>query len=110
VQTFKAGGSDTPQGVLQQLLKAETKSLSQVKQNKAVEVTPPEGNIKYMTSQSYGGVATTQNGTLPVIGLAAVIERKDGVLTLVRVYGRKDKGTSIQKDVSAMLDSVIKSQ
>jgi hypothetical protein len=110
VETFKSSNNDTAASVLQQLGKVETKTLSQVKQNKPVEVTPTDGNIKFMTSQSYSGTATTQNGTLPVIGLVAVIERKDGVMSLVRVYGRKDKGESIQKDVSAMLNSVIKSQ
>lgn len=111
VETFKSTNNDTAASVLQQLGKVETKTLSQVKQNKPVEVTPTaQGNIKFMTSQSYSGTATTQNGTLPVIGLVAVIERKDGVMSLVRVYGRKDKGETIQKDVSAMLNSVIKSQ
>jgi hypothetical protein len=110
VETYKSTNNDTAASVLQQLGKVETKTLSQVKQNKPVEVTPTQGNIKFMTSQSYSGTATTQNGTLPVIGLVAVIERKDGVMSLVRVYGRRDKGETIQKDVSAMLNSVIKSQ
>ncbi|NEA32985.1 hypothetical protein [Streptomyces sp. SID13031] len=110
VNAFKPGPGETSATELQELLAAETKSLGQLKKNEPVEVTPTGGNVKYMTSQSYSAVSTTQNGTLNVIGLVGVVERKDGVLTVIQVYGRKDKADAVQKAVAAMLDSVIKSQ
>ena len=41
-----------------------------------------------------------------MIGFVGVIERNDGVITIVRVYGRKDKAATIQTDSTAMLQSV----
>jgi hypothetical protein len=110
VEAFKPNASETPATVMAQLLKAETKSLTEVKLNKPAEVTPTDGNVKYMTSTGYSATSTSQNGTLQVVGLVGVIQRNDGVLTIFQVYGRKDKLTSSQKAVSAMLESVIKSQ
>ena len=55
-------------------------------------------------------MSTTQNGSLPVVGFVGVIERNDGVITIIRVYGRKDKVSTIQPDSTAMLQSVVKSQ
>jgi hypothetical protein len=47
---------------------------------------------------------------MKVVGLVGVIQRKDGVLTIIQVYGRQDKQEAVQKAVTSMLDSVIKSQ
>lgn len=110
VNAFKAKPDETTAVVLPLLLNAETKKLTQVKTKEPVQEKPSGGNIKLMTTQSYSAVATTQNGTLNVVGLVGVIERNDGVMTLIQVYGRKDKVQTIQKDVDKMLESVIKSQ
>ena len=41
-----------------------------------------------------------------MVGFVGVIERNDGVITIIRVYGRKDKVSTIQPDSTAMLQSV----
>jgi len=110
VNAFKPKAEETTTVVLPLLLKAETKSLTQVKTKEPVQNKPTSGNIKLITTQSYSATATTQNGTLSIVGMVGVIERNDGVLTLIQVYGRKDRVETIQKDVDAMLNSVIKSQ
>ncbi|GAB2640452.1 hypothetical protein [Kribbella swartbergensis] len=112
VNAFKAQGESTST-VLPQLLKIETKGLSQVKTNAPKELKPGENDksdVKLVTTQSFQAVSTTQNGSLPVVGFVGVIERNDGVITIIRVYGRKDKLATIDPDSTAMLQSVIKSQ
>jgi hypothetical protein len=113
VNAFKADSDETTATVLPELLGIEKKSLSQFKANEPKESKPGEGDktdIKVVTTQSFEAVSTGQSGSLPVIGFVGVIERNDGVMTIIRVYGRKDKADSIQKDSTAMLQSVIKSQ
>jgi hypothetical protein len=113
VNAWKAEDGQNTQTVLPQLLKLETKDLSSVKTNEPKQSKPGENDkteIKVVTTQSFSAVSSTQNGSLPVIGFVGVIERNDGVITIVRVYGRKDKLSTIQPDSTAMLQSVIKSQ
>jgi hypothetical protein len=112
VQVSKGGG-ETSSTILPAVLKAETKGLSQVKANAPKETKPGENDkteVKVVTTQTYSAVSTTQNGTLQVVGFVGVIERNDGVVTVVRVYGRKDKVASVDTDSTAMLRSVLKSQ
>jgi hypothetical protein len=110
VNAFKPNPGETPATAIANLFEVETKGLGQVKKNKPFESSPTDGNVKYLKSQSYSAVSTSQSGTLPVVGLVGVIERKDGVLTIIQVYGRQDKKDAIQKAIATMLDSVIKSQ
>jgi hypothetical protein len=113
VNAWKAADGENTKSVLPQLLKLETKDLSSVKTNEPKESKPGEDDkteVKVVTTQSFSAVSTTQNGSLPVIGFVGVIERNDGVITIIRVYGRKDKLSTIQPDSTAMLQSVIKSQ
>ncbi|MDX6261513.1 MAG: hypothetical protein QOH84_3201, partial [Kribbellaceae bacterium] len=110
VNAYKPGPGETPATEMAELYAAETKDLTSVKKNKPFESSPTDGNIKYLTSLSYSAVSTSQSGTLKVVGLVGVIQRKDGVLTVIQVYGREDKKAAVQKALTAMLDSVIKSQ
>ncbi|MDX6281911.1 MAG: hypothetical protein QOH03_2982 [Kribbellaceae bacterium] len=110
VNAFKPGPGETPATELAELFSAETKDLTQVKKNKPFESSPTAGNVKYLASQSYTAVSTSQSGTLKIVGLVGVIQRQDGVLTVIQVYGREDKKDAVQKAVTTMLDSVIKSQ
>jgi hypothetical protein len=110
VNAFKPNPGETPASALQNLFTVETKGLTQVKKNKPFESSPTAGNVKYLASQSYSAVSTSQSGTMKVVGLVGVIQRKDGVLTIIQVYGREDKKDAVQKAVTTMLDSVIKSQ
>jgi len=112
VQVFKAQG-ETADTVLPKLLTAETKSLTSVKSKDPVRVTPgPDDKtpIKVAITQSYSGLSAGQQGSTEVIGYVGVIERNDGVITLVRVLARKDKASTAQPDSTAMLRSVLKSQ
>jgi hypothetical protein len=111
VQTAKS--SQTTSTLLPALLKAETKGLTQVKTNTPKELKPGENDktdVKVVTTQSYQATSTSQNKSLPIVGFVGVIERNDGVVTTIRVYGRQDKSSTIQTDSNAMLQSVIKSQ
>lgn len=112
VSAFKADG-ETTATVLPALLKGETKGLSQVKANTPRETKPGENDktpVKVVTTQSYSAVATTQNGSLQVVGFVGVVEREDGVITVIRVYARKDKISTAEPDTTKMLQSVVKSQ
>jgi hypothetical protein len=113
VNAWKAEEGENTSTLLPELLKLETKSLSSVKTNDEKVTKPGEGDntpVKVVTTQSYSGVATTQNGSLPVIGFVGVIEREDGVITMIRVYGRQDKAAAVQTATTSMLQSVVKSQ
>ena len=113
VNAWKADEGENTATVLPQLMSAETKDLSSVKKGEPKETKPGEGDktdVKVVTTQSFDAVSTTQNGSLPVVGFVGVIERNDGVITIIRVYGRKDKVSTIQPDSTAMLRSVVKSQ
>jgi hypothetical protein len=113
VNAWKAEDGESTQTVLPELLKLETKDLSSIKKNEPKQLKPGENDkteVKVVTTQSFSAVSTTQNGSMPVIGFVGVIERNDGVITIIRVYGRKDKMSTIQTDSTAMLQSVIKSQ
>ncbi len=112
VNAFKGDG-ETTSTVLPKLLKIETKGLSQVKTGQPRETKPGENDkteVKVVTTQSFQAVSTTQNGSLPVVGFVGVIERNDGVITIIRVYARKDKISTAEPDTTAMLKSVVKSQ
>ncbi len=115
VEAFKGGPNDTTETILPQLMAAEKKGVtsSTFKPNDP-KVTKPgpddKTDIKVITTQSYQAVSSSQNGSTPVIGYVAVIERNDGVITIVKVYGRKDKQASIEPDSTAMLQSVLKSE
>jgi hypothetical protein len=113
VNAWKAEDDENTATVLPQLLTAETKDLSSVKKGEPKETKPgpdDKTDVKVVTTQSFDAISTTQNGSLPVVGFVGVIERNDGVITIVRVYGRKDKISTIQPDSTAMLRSVVKSQ
>ncbi|GAB3925879.1 hypothetical protein GCM10029976_019760 [Kribbella albertanoniae] len=112
VQVFKAEG-ETVDTILPKLLTAETKSLKDVKTKAPVRATPgadEKTQIKTAATQGYSGLSTGQQGTTEIVGYVGVIERKDGVITLVRVLARKDKVTTAQTDSAAMLKSVLNSQ
>ncbi|WP_433168618.1 hypothetical protein [Kribbella sp. CA-247076] len=112
VNAFKAEG-ETTSTVLPELLKIETKGLSQVKTGQPKETKPGENDkteVKVVTTQAFQAVSTTQNGSLPVVGFVGVIERNDGVITIIRVYGRKDKIATVEPDTTEMLKSVVRSQ
>jgi hypothetical protein len=113
VNAWKAGPNENTQTVLPELLNLETKDLSSVKKGTPKETEPAaedKSSIKTFTTQSFDAVSSSQNGSIPVIGFVGVIERNDGVITIIRVYGRKDKASTIQPDTTAMLQSVLKSQ
>ncbi|ADB32173.1 hypothetical protein Kfla_3109 [Kribbella flavida DSM 17836] len=113
VNSFKANGESTAT-VLPQLLGIEKKATpgdftsDEPKERKpgADDKTP----VKVVTTQSFQATATSQNGSFPVIGFVGVIERNDGVMTIIRVYGRRDKADSVKTDSAAMLKSVVASQ
>jgi len=113
VNAWKAEDGENTDTVLPQLMNAETKDLSSVKKGDP-KVSKPgpddKTTVKVVTTQSFDAVSSTQNGSMPVVGFVGVIERNDGVITIIRVYGRKDKASTIQPDSTAMLKSVIKSQ
>jgi hypothetical protein len=115
VEAFKAGSDETTALLLPQLMAAEKKGVtsSTFKAGDPKETKPGEDDktdIKLITTQSYEAVSSSQNGSFPVIGFVGIIERNDGVMTIVKVYGRKDKKDSIKTDSTAMLQSVLKSQ
>jgi hypothetical protein len=112
VSVHKDTGENTAT-VLPQVFKGETKGLSQVKANPPRETKPGENDktpVKVVTTQSYSAVATTQNGSLQVVGFVGVVEREDGLITVIRVYARKDKVSTAEPDTTKMLQSVVKSQ
>jgi len=115
VNAFKSNPDETATTVLPKLLEIEKKAVtsSTFKANEPRELKPgpdDKTDVKIVTTQSYEALSTSQNGSIPVIGFVGVVEREDGVMTIIRVYGRKDKAASIQKDSTAMLQSVVKSQ
>ncbi|WP_112240930.1 hypothetical protein [Kribbella monticola] len=115
VEAFKAGPNDNTATLLPQLMEAEKKAVtsSTFKPNAPKELKPgpdDKTDVKLLTTQSYEAMSSSQNGSVPVIGYVGVIERNDGVITIVKVYGRKDKKDTIQPDSTAMLQSVLKSQ
>jgi hypothetical protein len=113
VNAWKAEAGENTDTVLPKLLSAETKDLTSVKTGDP-KVSKPgpddKTTVKVVTTQEFNAVSTSQNGSLPVVGFVGVIERNDGVITIIRVYGRKDKVATIQPDSTAMLQSVVKSQ
>lgn len=113
VSAWKAEAGENTGTVLPKLLTAETKDLTSVKTGEP-KVSKPgpddKTTVKVVTTQNFDAVSTSQSGTVPVVGFVGVIERNDGVITIVRVYGRKDKVSTIQPDSTAMLQSVVKSQ
>ncbi|MFC9692776.1 hypothetical protein ACFTSF_29780 [Kribbella sp. NPDC056951] len=112
VQVFKAEG-ETADTVLPKLLTAETKAHTSVKTKEPVRITPGANDktpVKVAITQSYSGLSAGQQGSTEVVGFVGVIERNDGVITLVRVLARKDKVSTAQPDSTAMLQSVLKSQ
>ena len=113
VDAWKAAADENTDTVLPKLLNAETKDLSSVKtgQPKVTKPGPDDKTpVKVVTTQNFSAISSSQNGSIPVVGFVGVIERNDGVITIVRVYGRKDKVATIQTDSDAMLLSVVKSQ
>ena len=113
VNAFKADG-ETTATVLPQLLEIEKKASPTsftAKEPVATEAGEDEkSDIKVITTQSYTATATSQSGSFKAIGFVGVIERNDGVMTIVRVFGRQDKAETIEADTTAMLQSVIRSQ
>lgn len=115
VGVFKASASETAATVLPVLLKQQKDATASgtFKANEPKEYKPGENeksNIKVATTQGYQATATSQNGSEPVVGYVGVIERNDGVITMIKVYGLSGKKASIQEDAKAMLQSVIASQ
>ncbi|WP_410787436.1 PT domain-containing protein [Kribbella sp. C-35] len=112
VQTAKVSGT-TAAALLPQVLKTDTKILSSVKTGQVKTTTPgPDDKtpVKLLLTQSYSGMQSSQSGSLSVVGFVAVIEREDGVFTVARAYGRKDKLSTLDPDTTAMLKSVLQSQ
>ena len=112
VQVLKAQG-ETADTILPKLLAAETKSLTSVKSRDPIRKAPgPDDKtpVKVAITQSYSGLSAGQQGSTEIVGYVGVIERNDGVITLVRVLARKDKASTAQPDSTAMLQSVLKSQ
>jgi hypothetical protein len=112
VQAAKVTGTSAA-ALLPQVLKTDTKSLSSVKTNEVKTTTPgPDDKtpVKVLLTQSYSGMQSSQSGSLAVVGFVAVVEREDGVFTVARAYGRKDKLSTLDPDTTAMLKSVLQSQ
>ncbi|TDO50080.1 hypothetical protein EV643_105311 [Kribbella sp. VKM Ac-2527] len=113
VNAIKAEGQNT-QTVLPQLLEIEKKATpGGFKAKEPRELKPgadDKTEVKLVTTQAFEATATSQSGSFPVIGFVGVIERNDGVITIIRVFGRKDKASTIQPDSTAMMKSVIASQ
>jgi hypothetical protein len=113
VNAFKADG-ETTGTVLPQLLDIEKKASPTAFVARQPVVTEPDADeksdIKVITTQSFTATATSQSGSFQAIGFVGVIERNDGVMTIIRVFGRRDKTKTIEADTTAMLQSVIKSQ
>ncbi|MFG1908247.1 PT domain-containing protein [Kribbella sp. NPDC048928] len=108
----KSGGASAAD-ILSKSITADTKGLTGV-QKQPVKTTKAGPNeklpIKVLMTQTYSGTSTSQSGSYAAVGFNAVIERNDGVLTLVEVYGRKDKLSTLDPDSTAMLRSVVASQ
>ncbi|WP_406056281.1 hypothetical protein [Kribbella sp. NBC_00889] len=113
VEAFKGKEGENTDTILPKLIGAETGDLSAVKKNEP-KVTKPGPDdktpVKILTTQSFSATSSSQNGSEPVVGFVGVVERNDGVITLVRVYGLKTKFDAINKDSNEMLKSVLKSQ
>ncbi|TCC29292.1 hypothetical protein [Kribbella sindirgiensis] len=112
VQAAKVSGTSAA-ALLPQVLKTDTKSLSSVKTGQVKTTTPgPDDKtpVKVLLTQSYSGMQSSQSGSLAVVGFVAVVEREDGVFTVARAYGRKDKLSTLDPDTTAMLKSVLQSQ
>ncbi|HEY3561385.1 MAG TPA: PT domain-containing protein [Kribbella sp.] len=108
----KSGGMSAEE-LLSKSITADTKGLTGV-QKKPVKTTTPgpddKTSVKTLLTQTYSGTSTSQSGSYAAVGFNAVIERNDGVMTLVEVYGRKDKLSTLDPDSTAMLKSVVQSQ
>jgi hypothetical protein len=112
VQAAKVSGTSAA-ALLPQVLKTDTKSLSSVKTGQVKTTTPGPNDktpVKVLLTQSYSGMQSSQSGSLSVVGFVAVVEREDGVFTVARAYGRKDKLSTLDPDTTAMLKSVLQSQ
>ena len=86
VQAAKVTGTSAA-ALLPQVLKAETKSLSSVKtgqveddDSRARKTRPRQGPA----TQCYSGMRAARTAASPVVGFVAVIERNDGVFTIVQ--------------------------
>jgi hypothetical protein len=115
VEAFKAGPGETTASVLPQLMAAEKKAVtsSTFKAAAPKEVRPGPNDktaVKVATTQSYQAMSSSQNGSFPVIGYVGIIERNDGVMTIIKVYGRAANKAAIVTDSDAMLTSVVKSE
>jgi hypothetical protein len=66
--------------------------------------------VTAVTSQTWGGTLTSQNGAIKLVGFVAVIERDDKVVSVVRFVSREDKVPTSKADLKTMWDSVIASQ
>ncbi|MGC4942924.1 hypothetical protein [Kribbella sp. DT2] len=113
VQTVKAG-SDTADTVLPVLIASEKKARPTGFKAQAVKKDTPGADdkspVKQISTQAFQSTATGQGGSFGVIGFIGVIERNDGIMTVVQVYGRQDKAATLQPDSTAMLKSVVASQ
>ncbi|ONI69512.1 hypothetical protein BWI15_23345 [Kribbella sp. ALI-6-A] len=113
VQTVKAG-NDTADTVLPVLIASERKAQPtgfKVKEVRRDAPGPDEKSpVKQVSTQAFQSVATGQAGSFGVVGFVGVIERNDGIMTVVRVYGRQDKSATLQPDTTAMFRSVVASQ
>lgn len=74
--------------------------------------TKPEGesNVSLVTTQSWSGSVTTQNGTTQLAGFVAIVDNKSGVISAVQVTTRKELASELSADIDAMMQSVVRSQ
>lgn len=66
--------------------------------------------VTAVTSQTWGGTLTSQNGAIKLVGFVAVIERDDKVVSVVRFVSREDKVETSKVDLKSMWQSVVASQ
>ncbi|MEV6286994.1 hypothetical protein [Kribbella sp. NPDC051770] len=113
VQTLKAG-NDTADTVLPVLIASEKKARPTGFKVKPVEKDSPAAGdnspVKQVSTQAFQSTATGQGGSFGVMGFVGVIERNDGIMTIVQVYGRQDKAETLKVDTTAMFRSVVASQ
>ncbi|GAA0616887.1 hypothetical protein [Kribbella sandramycini] len=113
VQSFKAKSGDTAENVLPKVFAAETKGLTGIKPAAVKKFTkgPDEKTaVEIAFSQYYTATSTSQSGSFEAIGSVGTMQRADGVITVMRIFGRKDKSSVIGPDTNAMIQSVLKSQ
>jgi hypothetical protein len=104
---------DSPDSILAEALKTDTKGLSSVQtkpMKKSTYTAADNTPVRTLLSQTYSGVSTSQSGSFQAVGFVAVVQREDGVITLARAFGRQDKLSTLDPDSTAMLKSVLESQ